>query len=283
MRDSLSTMTMIVSALSLVCGQLGSESKKHSRFCYKPSLKLFSDLEFDQLMWGLPIEIVRQWLTSNYGTKQSNLWLVAHAADTFRGARYSKVLPLFLDCCCWLKKKSFPNNSPERVRCGSGWHVTMWREVRGASSRLVTGGCEVISVRRSRRFEVTWWGVGWVVTSLIKIDGGWWMVVLLDISEHFAPLLNYLHKWAEPMTGPFLHCCLHCLGDRERYLFLRPTALYCSLLTSNSRKSDFNYIVISLLSCESRDMCCNDSYWLDKSWLSKVLEHQIMKSPVPWW
>ena len=35
---------------------------KHSRFCYKPSLKLFSDLEFDQLMWGLPLKMsVSDW------------------------------------------------------------------------------------------------------------------------------------------------------------------------------------------------------------------------------
>ena len=74
------------------------------------------------------------------------------------------------------------------------------------------------------------------------------MVVLVDISEHFAPILNYLHKWAEPMPGPFLHCWTP-LFERQRKIFvslLNPPDYEES--TFKTRRSAFNYIIITLLS-----------------------------------
>ena len=78
------------------------------------------------------------------------------------------------------------------------------------------------------------------------------MVVLVDSSEHFAPILNYLHKWAEPMPGPFLHC-LTPLFKRQRKIFvslLNPPDYEES--TSNTRRSALNYIIITLLSSSSQ-------------------------------
>ena len=78
------------------------------------------------------------------------------------------------------------------------------------------------------------------------------MVVLVDSSEHFAPILNYLHKWAEPMPGLFLHC-LTPLLERQRKIFvslLNPSDYEES--TSNTRRSALNYIIITLLSSSSQ-------------------------------